>query len=386
MVDAGSVDAGLVDAGTTDAGLPDASVRDSGVRDAGSVVRADAGFPAWLVGVAVDEWKEIPNSSMSVVPAGMPAAGTNPAYRMDAWNGYALKGTDVFSVRQGGHGDYFGNEVLRFDLGSDSPHWEMIKGSSPETVVTDNSSRYTDGSPAAVHGYHSQRYVAQRDWVMSVGTTAMSRLGGTNSDCVVYDVQSNSYLPRDTVPDMPPVVLAEFGVWDDPETGDLYQTGGYQIHRWNQATNTWTVNLASVPDFYGFASVCCTDTTRRRALLLAGDPAKRTPQLFTFATAQAESVTPTGDLTVVNSGGHYGMVYSPVTDRFYAMTGGEAGAGLFEIHPTTFAIAPKVTSGGAQLPASNPTGVFTKFLYVRSLGGIVYFPKYSANAWFLRLH
>lgn len=316
----------------------------------------------------------------------MPATGTNAAYRMDAWNGYALKGTEVYSVRQGGHGDYFGNEVLRFNIASNAPSWSMIKGSSPASVVTENSSRYTDGSPAAVHGYHSQRYVSQRNWILSVGTTAMSRQGGTNGDCVVYDIASNTYLPRGTVPDMPPMVLAEYGIWDDPATGDIYQTAGYVINRWNQATNTWSLNVAQVPDFYGFGAVCCTDTTRRRALLLAGDPAKRVPQLFTFATQTATSVAVSGDLSIVNSTGHYGMVYCPATDRFYAMTGGAGATGLYEIHPTTFAITAKATTGAANMPATAPTGVFTRFLYVAQLGGIVYFPRYSANAWFLRLH
>ena len=342
--------------------------------------------PSWLQGVAVNQWIEIPNSSMSTVPAGMPASGTAPSSRMDAWNGYALKGTDVYSVRQGGHGDYYGNEVIRFNAASNTPGWSMIKNSSPESAVTDDSSRYSDGSPAAVHGYHSQRYVPQRDWVLSVGSTAISRLGGTKSDCVVYNVATNAYMPVGTVPDMPAMILAEQGIWDDPLTGDIYHTAGRVINRWNQKTNTWSLRVTEVQNFYGFASVCCTDTTRRRALLLAGDPAARVPQLFTFATQTAQDISCSGDTTIVNSTGHYGMVFCPTTDRFYAMTGGAGSTGLYEINPTTWVISAKTTSGGSQMPAAATTGVFTRFLYVQQLGGIIYFPRYSANAWFLRLH
>jgi hypothetical protein len=342
--------------------------------------------PSWLQGVAINQWVEIPNSSMSMAPVGMAAAGTAPSSRMDAWNGYALKGTDAYSVRQGGHGDYYGNEVLRFNAASNTPGWTMIKTSSPESVVTNDSSRYTDGSPAAVHGYHSQRYVPQRNWVFSVGSTAISRLGGTKPDCVVYDIASNTYLPQGTVPDMPAMILAEQGIWDDPATGDIYHTAGYVINRWNQATNRWSPHIADVPTFYGFASVCCTDTTRRRALLLAGDPAARVPQLFTFSTQSAQSISPTGDTSIVNSTGHYGMVFCPTTDRFYAMTGGAGSTGLYEINPTTWVISAKTTTGGNAMPAAASTGVFTRFLYVAQLGGVLYFPQYSANAWFLRLH
>lgn len=345
------------------------------------------GAPAWLVNVAVNQWVEIPSSTMSTVATGMGGVGTNPRGRMNAWNGYALKGTDVYSVRQGGHTDYWGNEVLKFDLASNTPAWTIVKPSSPDpSVIRDNVSRYTDGSPAAVHGYYNQRYVAQRDWIMSVGTTAMPFNGGTNGDCVVYDVAQNTYLDAGTIPDAT-IALPEFGVFDDPTTGNVYHLSAYTIHRWNQASNTWTLNVASVPRQYGYPSVACTDTTRRRAVILSGDAQARTPYVFDFTTSMATEITPTGATAVIDSTGKYGITYCPTTDRFYLMNHQQPGAtGLSEMNPTTFEITPMATTGGATLPDSAAAGVFSRFLYVAPLRGIVYFPQYSANAWFLRLH
>lgn len=369
------------DAGSLDAGPPRA---DSGApADAGS----QGPVPAWLLGVAVDQWKELPNSSMSLAPVGMTVPGTNASGRMNAWNGYVAKGTDIFSVRQGGHTDYYGNEVLKFDLGSDAPHWAMIKNASTYSagLIIDNTSRYADLAPASVHGYAHQRYIAQRDWVISVGSTAVPLNGGSPAECVAYDVANNAYLPAGSMPDAMPMSIADHAVWDDPVTGNVFHNYARTINRWNQATNTWSFNVASMADNYGIPGVACTDTTRRRALILGGDPLAKAPYLYDLASDTPSKVTVTGDLTPTNRS-HFGMTYSPVTDRFYVMLGEAGGGGLYEIHPTTFNCSVKVTTGGAGMAPDWGNGVYTRFIYIASLGGIVYFPQYTSNAWFLRLH
>lgn len=351
-------------------------------------VSSDGSLPAWLLGVAVDQWVEVPNSSMSVVPTGMVAVGTTPSGRMDAWNGYAIHDRDVYSVRQGGHGDYYGNEVLRFNLGSDTPTWMMIKDSTPDpAVVTDNQSRYTDGTPAAVHGYYTQRYVAARNWVLSVGTTAMSLQGGTNNDCVVYDISTNAYLPVGTVPDATPSLLPGFGVFDDPVTEDIFHVGAYTVNRWNQVSNTWTFNVGSLEHNYGFPSTACTDTNRRRAVILSDSPGATQSYLFDIVSGNTTPIT-FGDDPGFATGDHgYGMTFCPPRDRFYVMVGNMAAAGdLYEVNPETFVISPMVTTGAGAMPATAGNGVWGRFTYVPSLGGIIYFPRYVANAWFLRLH
>jgi hypothetical protein len=55
------------------------------------------------------------------------------------------------------------------------------------------------------------------------------------------------------------------------------------------------------------------------------------------------------------------------------------------IDPDTFAVTQLATTGGGSVP-STLNGPYNKFLYVPRLGGAVYVPSYSGNAWFLRLH
>ncbi len=349
---------------------------------------ARSGTPTWLNGVAINAWVEIPSSAMEgsyIRPA--PNGITGPRSRMDAYCGLVSKGTDFYSVRNGGHGDYWGNEVMRFQLASNTPSWEMVKPSSSFVPgVADSNSRYGDGTPASSHSYAHHRYVRERNWFVSVGNTAVANNGGSPNECVVYDIAGNDWMPVGTMPDCMPVVIANHAVWQDPAKGDIYHCYARIVNRWNQASNTWTFNLNEITNQYGIAGVGCTDAYRRRALVFgnSGGGADKTV-VYSLDTNTWVEQTITGDQTLVGNA-YFGLVFSPVTDRFYAMTGGPDGAGLFEIHPTTFSCTVKPATGATGMSEQAGTGVYTRFQYVPELGGLVYFPRHSSNAWFLRLH
>jgi hypothetical protein len=349
---------------------------------------ARSGVPAWLDGVAVGHWVEIPDSAMAgsysrPVPNGI----VGPRSRMDAWCGLVSKGTDFYSVRNGGHTDYWGNEVMRFRLASDQPTWEMVKPSSSFVPAAgDSNSRYGDGTPASSHSYAHHRYVRERDWFVSVGNTAVANNGGSPNECVVYDIASNDWMPVGTMPDCMPVVIANHAIWQDPARGDIYQCRARTVNRWNQATNTWTFNINDFTNQYGIAGVGCTDAYRRRALVFgnSGGGANKTILYGLDANTWVEQPI-AGDQTLVGNA-YFGLVFCPVTDRYYAMTGEADGGGLFEIHPTSFVCAPKPAAGASGMAADAGNGVYTRFQYVPELGGLVHFPRHSSNAWFLRLH
>ncbi len=353
------------------------------------------GTPAWLAGVAVNAWVEISGSSLSLLAAGM--TGTDPAtqaaYRMDAWNGYVLVGTDIYSVAQGGHTDYFGNEVNRIQLGTDAPAWAQVKASTAwaSGLIVDGAGYYSDGTPAATHGYQNHHHIAARGWIVRVGSTAVPLNGGSNAECVVYDIATNAYLAANTMPDRTAPTSAEWPCWKDPVTENLYFCEGYAVRRWVQSTNTWDASaLGTFSNYYG-DGVAGVDSTRRRAILIAGDPLARVPKVWDMATDTYESFTPSGDTTLFDRDAAGGLTYCPVTDRFYGMTGDAANGGeLYEIHPTTWAVTAKSTTGATGMPVGNGGiavhGISGRFHYVSALGGIIYFPQHSANAWFLRLH
>jgi hypothetical protein len=78
------------------------------------------------------------------------------------------------------------------------------------------------------------------------------------------------------------------------------------------------------------------------------------------------------------------MFYVPAFDRFLVRKAG-AGATVYMIDPENFEVTTLATTGGDSIPATQ-NGPYNKFLYAPRLGGAVYVPSYSGNAWFLRLH
>ncbi len=159
----------LSDAGVSAGG--DGGKADGGVIDAGAPT--DAGVmahqPSWNTGQAVNEWREIAGSSMNLSAPTHTAltlsggsAVVGPSSRMDAWCGLSIdtRSSWVWSAANGGHGDYYGNEVVKLDLMADAPAWvEWFAGSNGKVV--DNSTtpgtaslaRYQDGLPCSCHSF-----------------------------------------------------------------------------------------------------------------------------------------------------------------------------------------------------------------------------------------
>jgi hypothetical protein len=77
------------------------------------------------------------------------------------------------------------------------------------------------------------------------------------------------------------------------------------------------------------------------------------------------------------------MVYVPALDS-YLIRLAAAGGAVYQVQAATFTVTPFVALNGGSIPGTL-NGPFNKFLYVPRLGGCVYVPSYSGNAWFLKV-
>jgi hypothetical protein len=356
-----------------------------------------SGAPAWLGSTAVNQWVEISGSTMTGVGGTMsaPFGNTGPSSRVEAWSSYALKGKVAWCVAQGGHGDYWGNEVLSIDFGANSPAWTVVKASVSNAQPNADSSRYADGSPSAVHGYNTIQYDPIGDRIVRVGSGAYAKAGSSNGDCAVYDIASNTYLSSGTIPNMRTPGAAKWAAWCDPATGNLYCFFNFDVDRYNKSGNNWSATVASSGVQYGYEAIACTDTTRGRAFICGGDPAARQPVTFTFATNALASVTMSGAAASAVNDSQFGLQFCPTTDKYYLKNGSSSGGGMVEIDASTFAATNMSTTSGSGIPAavdainSQYNGVFSRLLYVDlggGVGGLAYLPTYASNWWFLRLH
>src|SRR5688572_17474908 len=116
--------------------------------------------PAWVAGLAIGQWYEIPSTAMSsVAPNPVPYGSTGPSSKVVAWTSLVVdtRTSKVYSVANGGHNDYAGNEVDALTLETENPFWTEVLASTPSAQIPnpgDGSSYYGDGRPVSRHSYY----------------------------------------------------------------------------------------------------------------------------------------------------------------------------------------------------------------------------------------
>jgi hypothetical protein len=300
-----------------------------------------------------------------------------------AWTSFVAdpRTSKVYSVANGGHADYAGNEVDELQLETEQPGWRQILAPTPNGSLTNCQSYYGDGRPAARHSYYGVTLDPFRDRIMLFGGVFWCAAGGFHSAISSYNIGSNTYNPAGTHPNMSGGFL-ESAYAVDPATGDVYGAFNFVYRRWNQSSNTITVLNPNGGQPAGNSAAAATDTRRGRFLMVGGDTSNH--HYYTFTSNTFTSITLNGpNAANVTSADAAALVYVDVLDRFLFRRSA-AGGTVYQIDPVTFAVTTYPTTGGSGVP-STQNGPYNKFLYVPRLGGIVYVPSYNGNAWFLRV-
>lgn len=372
-----------------------------------SSVQVDNGaLPSWSVGLSVNQVVEIAGSSPSVLGKTNNPGDTGSNW-IDVWCGLSIdtRTSKIYSVANGGHGDYFGNEVNVINLKTNAPAWTQLKAQSAScaSLSANNNDYYPDGQPASVHSYYTQHFIESRNRAARFGTGAKATSGNAGLSCVSFNISSNAYDAQGTyLPDVPHITYPYIGPIckiSDLRTGTeagsedvyLFDTNN-AVYQWSNASNTWsTVSLVGTypPSALDGYVASAYDASRNRILLLKANNAWYYDVANKSFTTVTLSGTAAADISAIES---LGMVYEPVIDKFIVKTGyGSNPKDFYSIDPATFAVTKMAVTGNASLPApasisGTPQNVFGKFLYVPALSGVAYIPSYSANVWFLRTH
>ena len=395
---------------------------------------SEAAMPPWRQGQAVNEWREIANTAMNLLaPANDPRATTGipsvigPRGRMDAWCGLSIdtRSSKVWSAANGGHGDYFGNEVCTIDLLATAPAWqEWFAGSTGNVVNIDTTTvgpthpsraRYLDGLPCSTHSYYGQQFLERQNRALRLGGS-VAPLGSAYENVEGFDVSR----PRgtqawDAAGTYGMALGGTYGGWTpaigwcctkDPITERIYNVVQPRIWRFTPALSgiggVWD-SLGVLPDALNSGAMAATavDTSRNRLFWLLGQGASEahlcnlangawTARTLPVSAAADAMRTATGVSSTSGSQPHSsGMAYVPALDA-YLVRQAATGGRVFRIDPETLAVTDLSTTGGASVPAGAPfggeQGVYNRWLFVPQLKGMVYFPRASSNAWFLRTH
>ncbi len=333
--------------------------------------------------LAIGQWTQVPNTALSNVdPSPVPPGNTGPQSKVIAWTSLVVdtRTSRLYSVANGGHSDYSGNEVDELNLEAAQPAWVQKLAPTPGSQVQQGP-YYADGRPAARHTYYGMTLNTFDDRIMLFGGSQWQN--GFSTDAVSsYNIGANSYNGSGTHPNIPGGNL-DSAVASNPLTGDVYYLMDFSLRRWNRATNTWTTLSPSGTSGSGHQSLSAMDTSARGRILFVGG-SNPDHHLYTIASNAWSTVTISGaNAGDVMTAGQDAMIYVPELDRFMVRKGG-SGSAVYQINPATFEATTFPTTGGTSVPATQ-NGPYNKFLYVPRLNGVVYVPTYNGNVWFVRI-
>ena len=404
------------------------------VRPRGTSAQTPA-LPTWLAGVDVNEWVEITGSSMSNTPPSsyQQFGGSAEACRVNNWNGFALdtRSNKVWGLGNGGHGDYFGNEVMVLDLNADAPEWvewlaptaysaAFVTASYPASPRHyDNSARLT-----GQHSYFNHQMIEAHDRVVRVYSGSVSSGPGTGFSTMdgfdvtvaqgVNGTDASFVYPVVDAGDTDPYNFDTQGpaTCKDPSTEAIYlfkdsaacrkftpSVGGPDGSA--GSGGSWsTIGSAPASGFTGYLAASAFDSSRGRILVAscAYPHASNDTRFWTFDTSDNSYTertltgTPAADLVAASASP--GMVYVPSLDAYLMRLHGSGGT-VYKINASTWAVTTISTTGGGSVPATAELAgdsyatyenVYSKWLYVPSLGVVMYYPQYTSNVWALRVH
>ena len=342
------------------------------------------------------------------------SAIVGPASRLNAWCGLSIdtRNSTAWSLANGGHGDYYGNEVVKIDLMANAPTWvEAFAGSDGNVVdaVTPppdpSHARYTDGLPCSTHSYYGQQFIERQNRALRLGGST-APIGSAFENVEGFNINARQGVNGwDAAGTFGFCLGGNNGGWTpaigwcvskDPITEIIYVVNAPYIRKFTPAPSgvggTWSI-LGTLPSALNTGALGATavDTRRNRLLWLKGY-GPNNPYTCDLASGAWTSRTHASSAAKTELDGlsqSLGMVYVAQLDAFLVRAGA-AGDKVYKIDAGTFVVSILTTSGGGNVPQSqvlsNEENVYNKWLFVPALEGVVYFPKSQVNAWFLRLY
>jgi hypothetical protein len=350
---------------------------------------------SWMDG-SLNAWSEFASTQLSTVP-GFNGAATSG--KQDAWVGWHIdqRTGDVYTVGQGGHDDYWGNEVDKLALHVATPAWVEVSAGTASGNVTFDQDYYTDGKPASHHGYYGGVFDDTTNKAMRFFGGARSKSGNPTQRISAFNVVTNAWDSEATwsSPAPPTLVGANSATYArHPYTGKVYcWFYNAAISVWDPASPTSLTTLISSPSNPAAANTAAAvDTLRNQVFFFGGGAGGTMVRCYDIATNAIRTITLTGT-DISGSAAGCGMFYASGLDKFVVCLTSAGGSNIYVITPTTgssWACAALSTTGGGSIPATNDggnaQGPRTKWLYSPRHGHAVFGPRWNNNVWRLKLH
>lgn len=337
---------------------------------------ATPSIPAWLTAQTAGTWDELTGTTADTVD---PCPLNNCSYSgtegfdaiIHSWSGGCIDTyRKKFIIFGGGHGAYYGNEILTFDISSKTwarttePKSPIVNGDLVGGAGTNTTGYYTDGSPAARHTYNLPQYDSVNDQMIVgyAGATA-GEAGGTYYNCDAYNFTSSAWATKTDPP-----TLGSYGeayqtlaAMDGSGNYWMIYAGLAPLMKFDPTANTWTTYGSGYNYSGGAYCTAAVDTSRNRLVVIGSGFFTKT-DLSSPSTTTDCGGTPT---SAVFNGQAPGWVYDPIGDRFIGWVNGST---LYTVDAATLLTWGTISVSGSTPPSDTDTGTWNgtygRFRYV----------------------
>jgi hypothetical protein len=324
-------------------------------------------------------WHRIPNTKLRSVcpPAGFGGSPYDFPRRcggvVDSWNSAVLDTRrNRLVVWGGGHGDYLGNELYAFNLGSLSverltdPGLPVTPSTCPETVA--------DGAqPNSRHTYDGIAYVEHMDSLFSVGGS-LSSCGSFSTSTWMFSFETSKWerrQPSGSHPGKDPGIVTAY----DPVTKKVFAHDLQVLYAYDPAADRYERISGGSIDYHTTGVL---DPGRRKFLVIGrGDVHIYDVSPGTWF--RRGSLSTKGGDPIVKSD-YPGLAHDPDRDRIVAWNGGDT---VYSLDLESRVWTP-ITYPGGPGPAQE-SGTYKRWSYSRASGVFVLVNSMDSDAYVLRL-
>jgi len=335
--------------------------------------------PAWVADLQTNQWTGLSNvNTMDAVYA--PNTGqyavNGPRQVMGAWSG-AILATGLGNYGSmvhwgGGHADYYGNELYRFDL--ETLTWIRMNDPSPHcgSIASTNlpNGLFPDGTPGVPHTYDMICYRSAANEYVAAGREYNNSGFGLYNMVSRFNLDTRTWATHNTEPSG--IATRHMDCIYDAGRDVMWAvntySGGSDWHKWDFATNAWTTYSMSGTDSLGAAQYVPT-----RDCIVYVNLAGTMYGLDTANPGDRVLLTKTGSFPSISSNNADPMFWSSELGSLIFCKSGTGN--LYRVTPPsgdwktgTWTVSPISASGSSGLHDSN--GVYKKF-QVAEWGSIV---------------
>ena len=339
--------------------------------------------PAWYTAMQDATWGTVAATAnvAAVAPSPSPG-GDGQAGVMTAWCGGSVDTLrqELVLPAQGGHTDYFGNEVYTLALNTASPAWARV--TNPRYAFgSDALQAMDDGSPRSNHGNSQLCYAANVDRTFIAPLNYTSPLGYSSEQVYAFNRAGGAWELKAACPNnYGSGSGTDGGAVYDPVAQVLWLIGAQSdssVDKYDPVANTHT--LTNVSLWSGYSGTLAISPSRRLLVYISGSAVG---QNGTFKWLDLTNITagwrsPAAVTGNAPTGYGPGLVWHDASGSFLGWNGTPATTTIKKLTPPatpatgTWAwtdTAP--ASGNSVTPtASQANGTFGRFNIVANLGG-----------------